>query len=204
VQIQKTDNVSRKEVKIKVASTVSALLGTALSLSMIRKSKNTSKVLLDSYNGKDILGMATGSICGGLLGGTLVDPTNSKAKIREGLTQIIGNTAIPLILVTTSLGAYKKLTGKDKNMMMVVVGTIALGTGIYLGNKVSNLINEKIFHREEHRKIRLTDFAPHVDDTCVGLTVIFNNSNIGNKISKIIPFALTIGGYSTGIAKEKN
>jgi hypothetical protein len=203
MQIHNIGKTPKEDRKTKIISGISTILGTTLALSVISKRHRYSKkILLDSYNGKEIFGLALGSVCGGLIGGTISDPMNSKAKLREGLTQLFGNTLIPLILVTTSLSACKKIYPKEKNIAMVGVGALALGVGIFLGNKVSNLINTKIFHKEEHREIRPTDFAPHVDDTCVGLSIILNNSTIGNKISKVVPFALMVGGYITGIAKE--
>lgn len=93
---------------------------------------------------------------------------------------------------------------KDKSIGSFLVGLSSLGVGIIAGNKLSNFINKKFFHKEEHRKIKPTDFAPHVDDTCVGLSIILNNSTIGEKVSRIIPFALLIGGYAAGTAKENN
>ena len=79
----------------------------------------------------------------------------------------------------------------------------ALGAGIIAGNKVSNFINEKVYKQKVDRDIKATDFAPHVDDLCLAVSLIASESSIGNAISKLVPFALLVAGNEVGKAQEK-
>ena len=80
----------------------------------------------------------------------------------------------------------------------------ALGVGIIGGNKVSNFINEKISGKKVERHIKGTDFAPHVDDLCLAITLMAPGTPVGEVIAKTIPAFLTVPGYQTGIAGIKS
>ena len=53
-----------------------------------------------------------------------------------------------------------------------------LAAGILIGNKVSNFINDKIYHKKVDRKVRTSDFAPHVDDLSMAITLMADKSPI--------------------------
>jgi hypothetical protein len=77
-----------------------------------------------------------------------------------------------------------------------------LSVGIFLGNRVSNLINEKLYHKKVNRNICPTDFAPHLDDICMATTMMNKESSFGAKLGRIIPLALLVPGYETGTAQD--
>ena len=83
-----------------------------------------------------------------------------------------------------------------------VVSGSSLAVGIIAGNKVSNKINEKVHGVKQDRGIRLTDFAPHLDDVCLAITLMADKSPVGDIISKFVPVALTIAGIETGTATK--
>lgn len=171
----------------------------------------------------EVLGLAGGSVAGGLVGGALFDDkSNFKAKLQESLSQLLGNVAIPILCVGQTSKFYKKheedilkhvpqIKGPDKGFVKyanramktvppVGLTAVALGTGIIAGNKTSNFINEKISGKKVDRHIKGTDFAPHVDDLCLAITLMAPGTPVGEVISKTIPFFLTVPGYQTGIA----
>ncbi|MBQ8459612.1 hypothetical protein IJ541_05875 [bacterium] len=172
----------------------------------------------------NIIAIASGSVLGGFIGGALVDSkANLKAKKREVLNQILGNVLVPVGCVWAGAEAYDKFIAKyEKNIpqfkstgkvLKVVnaclknlpraIGTITfLSAGIFAGNRVSNLINEKLYHRKVNRGVRATDFAPHVDDLCMAVSMMNKETELGSKIGRIIPLALLVPGYETGIAQE--
>lgn len=175
----------------------------------------------------EVFGLAGGSIVGGLAGGAIFDDKkNFKAKLRESLSQMVGNVGIPILCVgqatrfykrheegiekhlptfKNETNAFKKYTNRAiKAVPPVGVTGVALATGIFAGNKVSNFINEKISGKKISREIRGTDFAPHVDDVCLGITLMAPGTVVGQVISKTVPFFLTVPGYETGIAQEDN
>lgn len=178
------------------------------------------------FEAPQILAVASGSVAGGFVGGALVDDkSNIKAKKREVLSQLFGNVSVPVACVWAGSKIYNKFADKIEGAMPQLNGskkstrilnkclkklpnaatTIGLlGVGIYLGNKVSNFINEKLYKQKVERNIKASDFAPHVDDLCMATSMMNKESTFGSKLGRIIPIALLVPGYQTGIAQEHN
>lgn len=175
------------------------------------------------FEAPQIISVAGGSVAGGFIGGAIVDKSNIKAKKREVLNQILGNVMVPVGCVWLGAKGYNKFADKIEGAMPQInkntksakifntvmkklpngLTTLALlGVGIYLGNKVSNLINEKLYHKKVDRNIKATDFAPHVDDVCMAASMMNHDSTFGSKLARIIPLALLVPGYETGTAQE--
>lgn len=188
-----------------------------------RKGEQNQKLL--ELEEKEIIGLAAGSVAGGLVGGTLIDPKNVKAKGREALTQIVGNVLIPVGFVGGVSRLYKKYEEQIKNVMPQIglennnfikftnkfiknipaIGLTAgaLVAGIYTGSKVTNFINEKFFGQKHERKIKSTDFAPHVDDLCLAVTLMgAKDSPVASTITRTVPIFLSVPGYQVGKAQE--
>lgn len=228
------------EMKRKVLATAS--MGTAVAFGVIShkqgfKISNLTKTPVKDWalfkiKGKtlkieefEVLGLAGGSVAGGLIGGALFDDkSNMKSKFQEALSQMLGNVAVPIFCVGQTSKFYKKheddilkhvptIKGENKGFVKygnralkavppVALTAGALGIGIIGGNKVSNFINEKLSGKKVEREIRGTDFAPHVDDLCLAITLMAPGTLVGEVIAKTIPFFLTVPGYQTGIAGE--
>lgn len=192
------------------------------------KDKNdTSKVL--EFKEKEILSMAAASVSGGLLGGIAFDDKkHRRSKVKEAVNQMLGDVIVPLAFVAGPTRLYQSFEdlykenkntkyGKLKNaakfvstnkylkvILPVVVSGSSLAAGIIAGNKVSNYINEKLHKEKVERKIKATDFAPHVDDVCLAVTLMAEKSPLSSFISKLVPFALLVPGLETGNAKKHN
>ena len=175
------------------------------------------------YEGPQIIATAAGSVLGGYVGGTIVDSQNVKSKKREVLNQILGNVIVPVSCVWAGAEIFNKYqnslvkimpTIKESAKGSKIINSISkhfpqaaftlgfLTIGIYLGNKVSNFINDHLYHKKVERGIKATDFAPHVDDICMA-TSMMDSSSFGDALGRIIPLALLVPGYQTGIAREK-
>jgi len=166
--------------------------------------------------------LAVGSVGGGLIGGMLFDKKeNIKAKVRESVIQLIGNIGIPLSFVAGGMHLYEKhiepkyikqlvkkgINEKSKAAKIPsVIGTIGcLVAGIFAGNKIGNAINKYIFHSDEKRTLKISDMSPHIDDLGIASTfVVPPDHPCGKIIARFVPAALTVAGYSTGIAQEKH
>ena len=177
------------------------------------------------YEAPQILALGASSIAGGFIGGSIIDDKkNSRAKKREILNQFLGNITVPVGCVWAGAKMYNKYedkivgampqlkstskTAQNFNKFMKIVPNagltaLFLGIGIYMGNKVSNLINEKLYNKKVERNIRPSDFAPHVDDLCMAISMMNKETTLGSKLGRIIPLALVMPGYQTGIAQEK-
>lgn len=172
----------------------------------------------------EILELAAASVAGGLASGLLLDDKKyRKSKLRESVNQILGNVAVPVACVWATSKIYEPHKLKLKAMMpqikasgkigryfnlalqqipFAVTTIAALGTGIVAGNKVSNLLNEKVFHRKVDRKIKGTDFAPHVDDIGLAVSVMGDKGKFSSFIQRTVPAFLCVPGYQTGTHRD--
>lgn len=181
------------------------------------------KYIDEDKNGKNtyaiekLIGALTaGSVGGGLLAGGLADKKeNFGAKVREAVIQVVGNIATPLVFVVGGLKLFKKfgenkvvnglkLTGNMKGVPKVVVSLICLATGLYAGNKVGNCVNHHVFHNKEERKIKLADLSPQIDDGCVAASIVASTGKIGDFVGRVIPVAMLVPGFSTGVAQKQH
>ena len=174
---------------------------------------------------KETLGLAAGSVAGGLIGGALVDKKNMKAKVRESITQLAGNVIVPVAFVGGVSRLYKKyeeqiinampqINNSTKNIVKYInrfirvvpaagITTVALIAGIFTGSKITNLINEKYFAQKQERKIKTTDIAPHVDDLCLAVTLMgAKDAPLPSIITRTVPLFLAVPGYQVGKAKD--
>lgn len=186
--------------------------------------ENNPKMKVLKFEAPQILLMGLGSVLGGLTGGAIFDKKeNFGAKCSEAVNQLLGDVSIPLGFVAVPTILYKKfeklaktetlhiklqkvskfITGNKflRVLCPTVISGTSLATGIIAGNKVSNAINEKVHGIKADRGIKITDFAPHIDDVCLAITLMAENSPIGSIISKFVPIALTVAGIETGKAK---
>lgn len=176
------------------------------------------------FEAPQIISVAAGSVAGGFAGGAIVDKENIKAKKREVLSQLLGNVLVPVGCVWAGSELFNKYSAHIerlipqfknpkravqiinkclKNIPNAVCTVAFLGAGIYAGNKVSNFINEKLYHKKVERDIKASDFAPHVDDLCMATSMMNKESSFGAKLGRVIPLALLVPGYQTGIAQDK-
>lgn len=177
-----------------------------------------------SINGKEQYGieklvgaLAVGSIGGGLIGGAMFDEKkNMNAKYREAVIQLVGNVATPLACVWAGMRSFEKYEGKilkglpyfkklpDSSKITkipkIIASAASLTAGIFLGNKVGNIINKNAFRVDDNRKIKIADMSPHIDDLCLATSMVTSDLPF---VARIIPAALSVAGISTGIAKEK-
>ncbi len=174
---------------------------------------------------RPIVACAAASVAGGFVGGALVDDkSNFKAKKREAVNQLLGDVLVPIGCVALGTKAFDRVSDRlvkimpkinknnifakifnriSENLPNAVATVVSLGVGIIAGNKVSNEINEKLYHKEVERGIKATDFAPHVDDLCMATSMMNHGSEFASKIARVIPLALLVPGYETGTAQER-
>jgi hypothetical protein len=216
----------------KIGVFTTSVLGVAAALVMMAKHQklplNLSK-LVNTYKKISItefqvLGIAGGSVLGGLAGGALFDDKKHlNAKIRESVNQFVGAVGIPLAFVSAASHIFAKCFINEKNNealfknaaktfekapfmkngAKVIAALSALAIGTFAGNKVSNIINEKVSNREMDRGVKITDLAAHVDDLGVAATLMADRgSKLGNVISRFVPLALLVPGYQVGTTKD--
>lgn len=170
--------------------------------------------------------LALGSVGGGLIGGAIFDKKeNMKAKLRESVIQLVGNIFTPLATVLGVMKVYdlklkdkilskipevKNAAGKVTAMSNIKRGLpgaaatiLSLTAAIFAGNKIGNVLNEKIFHVKDNRKIKLSDMSPHIDDLCIAVSLAGGEGQSGAVLKRVIPAALMVAGCSVGTTQEK-
>lgn len=189
----------------------------------IYNKKHPNKKLVEIEE-KEILELATASVAGGLAGGALFDDKKHlKAKLRESVNQLFGNVAVPVACVSLVSHLYKKNksgilraipqikeTGKvSRNfnsalraIPLSIATLLSLGVGIVTGNKVSNYINEKIFNKKVDRNIKASDFAPHVDDVGMAVSLMADKTPLSTTITRTVPAFLCVPGIEVGMHRD--
>lgn len=188
--------------------------------------KQPNKKVLNLDNPIDIIEIASASVLGGLAGGAVFDDKKHlKAKFKESVNQLLGNVLVPIACV----GAASELYGKHKakilsfvpqiaekgkgsklfnNILKALPGSIAtvasLAAGIFAGNRVSNVLNEKIFHKKVQREIKSSDFAPHVDDLGMAISMMSEKSPFSSFVQRVVPLFLCVPGIEVGTHREEN
>ena len=150
----------------------------------------------------EILGLAAGSIAGGLTAGTILD----KKFVKTAAVLYDKNKHLILSHVPQIKGEGKSVKVINKSLKCIpsaVMTLIALGAGIVTGNKVSNFLNEKVFHKKVERQIKKTDFAPHVDDIGMAVSLMADKTKVSSAITNLVPLFLCVPGIQTGMAQEK-
>ncbi len=175
-----------------------ATIGVALaSIAKLQKCK-IHKIKIEE---PQMIGIAAASVLGGLWGGVLFDKTKyAKGKAREAFTQLFGNTLVTLgfVSATGRIARYFKAS-KPVEAAATAVGLVS---GVFCGNRMSNLINTKLFKQKVDRGIKVSDAAPHVDDIAFALNSVCGKTLPGTIMSRLIPFALIVPGSQTGLCRK--
>ena len=172
----------------------------------------------------EILELAGASVAGGLASGLILDDKKyQKSKLRESVSQYLGNILVPVACVGAISRVYKKYktqildkvpqikeTGNIsktfnkalKGMPFIFASTTSLGIGIWAGNRVSNVLNEKVFGKKVDRRIKGTDFAPHVDDLGMAVSLMADKSKLSTFITRTVPAFLCVPGYEVGTHRD--
>lgn len=223
------DEQQKASNKVKVGVFLTTLAGVTLAMARTLKVKkipfknpkefiyNLIKIKYEKDNELPwlVTRLAIGSVGGGLIGGALFDKKeNMKAKIRESIIQLVGNIATPLSCVIGGEMLFKKFAepkliekfGEGSKLVKapkILSALSCLAVGIISGNKIGNYINKTLFNCDEKRTLKLTDMSPHIDDIATSATFVIPGDNpVGMFLKRIIPAALMISGFSTGIAQE--
>lgn len=173
------------------------------------------------YDEKSMLGVAGAALAGGLLTGIAIDdPKYKKAKIREGVHQLVANIITPLAMVSAFNWGYEKLTKNIKfpsfketsklnkflNYSIKIVPNLAvtlvgLTAGVFLGTALSNKINDSYINnpcQKTERKVKPLDFIYHPDDVAAAFALADKQGSLRKIIGKIIPPIFTLHGYEAG------
>ena len=174
--------------------------------------KDKFKAILNMFkieNFSQIFATTTGGILGGLYSGLkeAKSKKDKEAKYKEGTFEFL-NVMVPTVLVAL-LTKYSDKTGKLNSALgkAGIILTSVVG-GMFIANKASNKINEKIFDKDKENKdirhFKPADCLVHIDDL-LNLAILTKIPFVNKfHLDKILPFIYARTGYEVGTAKSKN
>ena len=222
---QKQVNNRKKVVAASVAGSALGIATSVAGLYAMAKKGNPALALKNlAYQEKDVLLIGASSILGGLAGGLIADndKENITPKLREASQQFVGNTLFPVsfiamgnkLLEKTNFQLPKfKSTSKFANIANVALGAlprmittgVALASGTLVGNKLMNVINDKICGEKQKHTIEAEDMLMHSDDVCLATTFLFKDApKIASVTNAILPATFLVAGAKSGMQQKEN
>jgi hypothetical protein len=178
--------------------------GTALAsgayIAHAMKTRNLKKLSQLELGIREGIELCTASTLGGLATGLLVDkPENRKAKLKDGVNQLVGNTFIPFGFLALANLCTKKL---PKVVQSIVAVGALIGT-TFLGHNVADKINEKLFKEKSGYKCTFKDFATDFDDVIFATSTVLKSKKLYQMTAAICPITYLTHGYLAGTRQEE-
>ena len=191
--------------RTKVAVIAGTTLATGAYIGGLIKGKGTGNVLKRVSNLelgiKEGIELCTVSTLGGLLAGLAVDkPETRKYKYKDSVNQLVGNTFIPFGFLALS----NKITKSLPKIWQTIIGIGTLIATTFLGHKVANKINEKVFKEDSGYKCTLKDFVCDMDDFVFAASTVVNNKTLYKLTASVCPVTYAMLGYRAGCRQKDN
>lgn len=211
------NNKDKAKTSTKIAALAGSTIGVAAAVTMISRTHGVKiPSTLKNPNGlvnilknielkeKDVIAIASSSIAGGLAGGMITDKKNAKAKVKEGVVQLVGNYIVPTIAVGAGIKLNKALNKKYNfppitRPIQFLFGFASLIVGVIAGNKVSRVMNAGMFKEDDYRKLTWKDWAVQFDNVCLVTSISNTGTLLAKMASRFIPVAHLAPGYQVGV-----
>lgn len=183
----------------KIAVVAGTALATGAYVAHMVKSKNLKGISQLEMGIKEGIGLCTASTIGGLSAGLLADkPNHRKAKLKDGVNQLIGNTLIPFGFLAVANKCTKGLSKLSQTL--IAIGTLVATT--FLGHAVANKVNEKVFKEDSGYKCTIKDFATDFDDIFFAASTVMKNKKLYQITAGLCPLTYMTHGYLAGCRQE--
>lgn len=188
--------IRENEKKESIRSAIGAGIGTAIPLLIFANKQKVNPFKL-KYGLKELIGVSTGSIVGGVIAGMLGENKyDNTQKAKEGVFQFL-NASIPPALAALLLKGTKYTLHLDNTVGRVGAIITGLAGGMYSAVKLSNLICDPK-DKEPDRKLGILDSLANIDDA-LGILALTNHPIINKlPISQALPFIYALCGYRAG------
>ncbi len=185
---------------VKAAVVAGTALASGAYIAHAMKTRNLKKLSQLELGIKEGIELCTASTIGGLTTGLIVDkPENRKAKLKDGVNQLVGNTFIPFGFLALANLCTKKLPKVVQSL--VAVGAL-IGT-TFLGHNVADKINEKLFKEKSGYKCTFKDFATDFDDVIFATSTVLKSKKLYQMTATICPITYLTHGYLAGTRQEE-
>lgn len=197
---RKVTDEPEPSVKLKIAA--GSIIGAAIPMVIFAKKQKLdvsklSQIFNVNFGLKEMLGLTTGSILGGVLTGMMFDKKNSKKeKTDEGVFQFL-NSTIPLFFVSGIQKLSKNFPVLEKKP--VKIGAIGAGifASMHCAAKLANFINDP-HNKVPDRKLGMLDAVVNIDEVAGALVLAGFPIVKTLKIEKLLPFISAWSGYRAG------
>ena len=197
------DSITSSNYNASTRTKIAVVAGTALATTacvanMMRRGniKHVKNLEMGIKEGVDL---CVASTVGGLAAGILVDDKkHRKAKLKDSVNQLVGNTFVPFGFLALS----NKITKPLPKIWQTIIGIGTLIATTFLGHNVANKINEKVFKEDSGYKCTLKDFMCDIDDFVFAASTVMNNKNLYKFTASVCPVTYTVHGYLAGCRQQ--
>ena len=197
------DSITSSNYNASTRTKIAVVAGTALATTacvanMMRRGniKHVKNLEMGIKEGVDL---CVASTVGGLSAGILVDDKkHRKAKLKDGVNQLVGNTFVPFGF----LAVANKITKPLPKIWQTIIGIGTLIATTFLGHKVANKINEKVFKEDSGYKCTIKDFAGDIDDFVFAASTVMKNKTLYQLTATVCPVTYMTHGFLAGCRQQ--
>ena len=197
------DSITSSNYNASTRTKIAVVAGTALATTacvanMMRKGniKHVKNLEMGIKEGVDL---CVASTVGGLAAGILVDDKkHRKAKLKDSVNQLIGNTFVPFGFLAIS----NKITKPLPKIWQTIIGIGTLIATTFLGHSVANKINEKVFKEDSGYKCTFKDFAGDFDDFVFAASTVMGSKWLYKITATVCPVTYMTHGFLAGCRQQ--
>ena len=197
------DSITTSNYNASTRTKIAVVAGTALAttacvVNMMRRGniKHVKNLEMGIKEGVDL---CVASTVGGLAAGILVDDKkHRKAKLKDSVNQLVGNTFVPFGFLALS----NKITKPLPKIWQTIIGIGTLIATTFLGHSVANKINEKIFKEDSGYKCTFKDFAGDFDDFVFAASTVMGSKWLYKITATVCPVTYMTHGFLAGCRQQ--
>ena len=197
------DSITTSNYNASTRTKIAVVAGTALATTacvanMMRRGniKHVKNLEMGIKEGVDL---CVASTVGGLAAGILVDDKkHRKAKLKDSVNQLVGNTFVPFGFLALS----NKITKPLPKIWQTIIGIGTLIATTFLGHSVANKINEKVFKEDSGYKCTFKDFAGDFDDFVFAASTVMGSKWLYKITATVCPVTYMTHGFLAGCRQQ--
>ena len=197
------DSITTSNYNASTRTKIAVVAGTALATTacvanMMRRGniKHVKNLEMGIKEGVDL---CVASTVGGLAAGILVDDKkHRKAKLKDSVNQLVGNTFVPFGFLALS----NKITKPLPKLWQTLIGIGTLIATTFLGHSVANKINEKVFKEDSGYKCTFKDFAGDADDFVFAASTVMGSKWLYKITATVCPVTYMTHGFLAGCRQQ--
>ena len=197
------DSITSSNYNASTRTKIAVVTGTALATTacvanMMRRGniKHVKNLEMGIKEGVDL---CVASTVGGLSAGILVDDKkHRKAKLKDSVNKLVGNTFVPFGFLALS----NKITKPLPKIWQTIIGIGTLIATTFLGHNVANKINEKVFKEDSGYKCTFKDFAGDADDFVFAASTVMGSKWLYKLTATVCPVTYMTHGFLAGCRQQ--